>query len=334
MSSSTLRDQLLHSNHPEDVRGFLTQVWESTPTLPLQSRSERLSYFFQRGIETLLALPASNFFATLTVAFSLALISGFILLISNMDRTLRDLGSSLTITAYLTDETTPEQLEGLKRSIDEIEGVRRIEYTSKGHALSNLKQALGEKGALLGNIQEENPLPASIDIQLSQQSKVLHSTVVEALEEAKIVEEVISGNDAVEKIGGIMSAVKVLGYGGGLFILGVVLFLILNTIKLVIYSQRQEIEIMQLVGATEATVRAPFLVAGAIQGLFGAILGVLFLRILFGIIRGSLEGTALFGATLPLPQFFPLGGVFLILLIGTILGVFASALAVGRHLDV
>jgi cell division transport system permease protein len=288
----------------------------------------------QRGVETLLALPLSNFFSTLTVAFSLALISGFILLISNVEGTLHDMGSSLSITAYVESSATDEQISNLIVALENNEVVKNVDFTSKAKALREFRDALGEEGTLLGRIEGENPLPASLDVQLENQSKELNSKVVEQLEASQIIREIISGNDVVEKVSGLISAVKVVGYGGGLFLFGVVLFLILNTVKLVIYSQRQEIEVMQLVGATESTVRIPFLVAGAIQGLFGAIVGVVVLRLLFGTLRFSLEGSALFGATLPLPEFFGLSSILFILLAGTLLGIVSSALAVGRHLDV
>jgi len=332
--NSALREQLLHGNHPDDVRGFLSQVWEGMPSLPMQSRRERIISLFERGIQTLLALPVSNLFSTLTVAFSLALVSGFVLLISNIEDVLSDIGSSLSVTAYMTKEASEQEIESLVSSLKNLEGVKGVQFTSKVQALREFKDALGKEGSLLGRIEGDNPLPASLDIQLSKQSKERNSKIVEVLEDSKYVEEIISGSDVVEKVGGLISAVKIIGYGGGVFIFGVVLFLILNTVKLVIYSQRQEIEVMQLVGATESTVRIPFLVAGAIQGLFGAIFGVLVLRILFGVLRASLEGSALFGATIPLPEFFGVSGMLLILAAGTFLGVVASALAVGRHLDV
>ncbi len=332
--SNTLRNQLLHGNNPEEVRGFLTQVWESTPSLPMQSPADRVRYFLERGVETLLALPLSNLFSTLTVAFSLALVAGFFLLLSNVERTLSDLGSSLTITAYLSNDSRSADTEALLRRLKAVPGVQRVEYTSPASALENFREALGDRAKLLGRFDGRNPLPGSFDIQLERQSRELHTQVVEALENAPIVTEVSSGNDVFEKVSGLLSAIKIVGTGGGIFLFGVVLFLILNTVKLVIFSQREEIEIMQLVGATEATVRTPFLVAGAIQGFFGGVVGVVVLRLLFGVVRSSLEGSSLFGAALPLPYFFSTGAIVMFLLAATVLGVAASALAVGRHLDI
>jgi cell division transport system permease protein len=329
-----LRDRLLHANAPEDVRGFLTQVWQSQPTLPLQTPRERVMFFLQRGVETLLALPVSNLLSTLTVAFSLALIGGFVLLISNVERTLSNLGNSLSITAYLSDSGSEAQIKALIAALKGSDAVKSVEFTSKAAALREFKSALGGKSALLSRFEGDNPLPASLDIQLERNSPELNSFIVEKLEDSEIVEEIVSGSDVVEKVGGLLTAVKVIGYGGGAFLFGVVLFLILNTVKLVIYSQRQEIEVMQLVGATQTTVRVPFLVAGAIQGFFGAVVGVMVLRVLYGVIYSSLEKSAMFGAALPLPEFFGLGSVMLILLAGVTLGVVASALAVGRHLEV
>lgn len=333
-TENILRDRLLHANSPEDVRGFLSQVWQSQPTLPLQSLRERIVFFLQRGVETLLALPVSNLLSTLTVAFSLALIAGFILLIVNVEKTLSNLGNSLSITAYLSDSATEAQVDALTHNLKGSEAVKGVDYTSKITALREFKSALAGQTSLLSRFEGDNPLPSSLDIQLERNSPELNSFIVEKLEDSEIVEEIVSGSDVVEKVGGLLTAVKVIGYGGGVFLFGVVLFVILNTVKLVIYSQRQEIEVMQLVGATQTTVRVPFLVAGAIQGLFGSIFGIVVLRVLFGVIYSSLEKSAVFGAAIPLPEFFGIGATLLILLAGVTLGVVASALAVGRHLEV
>ena len=102
---------------------------------------------------------------------------------------------------------------------------------------------------------------------------------------------------------------------------------------MVIYSQRQEIEVMQLVGATQSTVRTPFLVAGALQGFFGAVIGVFVLRFLFWIIILSLEKTKLLGAAVITPSFYSLFSILVFIFIGIALGIIASAIAVGKHLE-
>ena len=123
MDSAALRDQLLHQNRPEDVRGFLSQVWEAHSSLPQQTPWERKKYFLNRGLEILLALPVSSIITTLTVAFSLALVGGFILLVSNVEEVVSGLGSGLSITAYLSDRNSPESIERIRREARALPGV-------------------------------------------------------------------------------------------------------------------------------------------------------------------------------------------------------------------
>jgi cell division transport system permease protein len=333
MDTTALRDQLLHQNRPEDVRGFLTQVWDSHSSLPQQTPWERKKYFLMRGMDILLALPVSSIITTLTVAFSLALVGGFMLLVSNVEGVVSELGSGLSITAYLSNNQNPNDIEKLKSEIGNLAGVGSISFTSKSQALAEFKQALGDKGELLSRFDSRSPLPASLEITLTSQSPEIHQLVVSRLKENPTVDEVISGDDLVDRVSGLVSAIKIVGFGGGIFAFVIIVFLILNTIKLVIYSQRHEIEVMQLVGASQSSVRAPFLVAGALQGFFGAIIGVLFLRFLFWVIVTFLEQTKLLGSAIPQPTFYSLLSILLLLILGVGLGVVASAIAVGKHLE-
>ncbi len=333
MNNKALRDQLLHQNRPEDVRGFLTQVWESHDSLPQQSPVERRKYFLTRGLEILLALPVSSLVTTVTVAFSIALVTGFILLTSNMEELVSELGNGVSITAYLRDNIPAAEVESLRSELAAYEGVGEVVYTSKVKALADFRESLGEKGEMLSRFDSKSPLPASLELTLDSQATAVHEAIVARLKGDALVSEVLSGEDFVDRVSGLIGAIKVLGFGGGLFVFVVVGFVILNTIKLVIYAQRHEIEVMQLVGATRSTVRTPFLVAGALQGFFGAVFGIILLRIVFALLLFSLSQTKLFGSALPLPTFYSLPATLLITILGALLGTVASALAVGRHLE-
>lgn len=333
MDSSALRDHLLHQNRSEDVRGFLSQVWQAHSSLPQQTQWERRRYFLVRGIEILLALPVSSIVTTLTVAFSVALIGSFVLLLSNVEDTVSGLGRGLSITAYLSDRNTPETVERIKKESRALPGVGTLSYTSKSEAIDEFRKALGERGELLSRLDSRSPLPASIELELTTSSPEVYQYVVTKLKEEPLVDEVLSGNDIVDRVTGLVNAIKMIGVGGGIFVSVIIVFLILNTIKLVIYSQRHEIEVMQLVGADQSTVRNPFLVAGALQGFFGAVIGVFILRFLFWVTIVSLERTKFLGTAIQMPTFFSLFSILLFLAIGIFLGVVASAIALGKHLE-
>lgn len=333
MDSAALRDQLLHQNRPEDVRGFLSQVWEAHSSLPQQTPWERRKYFLTRGLEILLALPVSSIITTLTVAFSLALVGGFLLLVSNVEDSVSGLGSGLSITAYLSDRNNQQSIERIRKEARALPGVGSLTYTSKSEALAEFRDALGEKGELLSRFDTSSPLPASIELELTSPSPEVHQLVVAHLKSEPLIEEVLSGDDLVDRVSGLVNAIKLVGIGGGIFAFLIIIFLILNTIKLVIYSQRHEIEVMQLVGATQSTVRNPFLVAGALQGLFGAVIGIFILRLMFWLSVVSLEQTKLLGSAIPMPSFYSLLSILLFIVIGIGLGVVASAIAVGKHLE-
>ena len=136
----------------------------------------------------------------------------------------------------------------------------------------------------------------------------------------------------LKKLEGFLDVVRLIGFIiGGLLCLCVV-FIVTNTIKLTLYSRKDEIEILKLVGATDWFVKSPFLLEGVIQGAIGGILAVL--ALFLGYLMLPTKNISLLGLT-PLDfVFLPAGYLILILILGTVLGVIGSFIAIGRFFEV
>jgi cell division transport system permease protein len=151
------------------------------------------------------------------------------------------------------------------------------------------------------------------------------------LEKIEGVEEVAYTEQWLERFEGLIYILKVAGLSmGGLLCLAV-LFIITNTIKLTIYSRRDEIEIIKLVGATDWFIKIPFLIEGAIQGIFSGLISITVLFLVYTLF--SLKKMHLLGLGVLKIIFLPTEYLVFILSLGLILGLMGSLIAVGRFFD-
>ena len=316
--------------------GFLTQFWESKEPLPQIQGAEKLWYYLQRGVDAVFALPMSNTIAVMTVAVSLFLFSGFLLLVHNLERILLDAGSNLAVTAYIKEGVPENNIRALEKALAADAAVQSARATTKSGALEDLRRDLGERASLLEGLGDENPLPASIDVivQPGKNAKADVERVVVQLRATEIVDEVLYGSEWFEKMQGVLRVFRFFGMALSMAVLAIVVFLISNTIRLVIYSRRDEIEVMQLVGAADTMIQLPFFIGGAIQGFVGSVLGVLLLRLGFAVAERAIEGNALFGLAIPSLEFFQWPAIAALVSGGVIIGAVASLFALGRHMNV
>jgi len=248
----------------------------------------------------------------------------------------------IDLSIFLSDDATQKQIQDLQTKINGINNVSAVTFVSKGDALKKLENSSAE-GKKLAKSAEDigNPLPASFEVKLVNIDSIgqINSTI-RSLEEAKIitdtsfdnrddnrrgvVENVISISNSVSKIGLILSV---------LFLI-IALLIIFNTIRMAIFTRREEVEIMKLVGATKWFVRGPFLVEGTLYGVFGALISLAIIIPFTRAVSPFLTSKLGAGPTLDYfaSHFFLLaGGMFAI---GIFIGVVSSWLALIRYLKV
>lgn len=264
--------------------------------------------------------------AVATIAVALVLVGAFALLISNMSGLLERFGREVRLTAYVAEGLAPGAGPALAARIAKVEGVERAEFVGKDQALERFRRRLGGEAALLEGL-EENPLPASVEIELapSQRSAEGLARVRAALEATPGLAEVADGHAWVE---GYARAVSLLR--GAAAVLGGVLavaalVIVTNTIRLAVYARRDEIEILMLVGATRTFVSVPFLLEGVIQGAAGGLLAVALLWLSFALLGGPLAGAFAFVLGSAEPAFLSPGSCAALVGAGALLGLLGSA---------
>jgi cell division transport system permease protein len=267
--------------------------------------------------------------ATASMTLMLVLLSGLIILLSGLDATLNYVESKVEVVAYLKDAATPADVSALQKSLQDMPQVTHVDYVSKEQALKNFQERQPEVANLVDALPS-NPLPASLEISLRDPADYLD--VATYLRGQSVVDSV---QDIKQTVSQMITVITILRTGG-LIVLAVVgltvLFIIVNTIRLAVLARAEEIEIMRLVGASDAFIRWPFVFEGAMVGLLGAAITIGLLYLAQDTLAGLLAD---FFAVLPVQASAMVGqNVALIVLpTGIGIGVLGSYLSVRSYLS-
>jgi len=286
-------------------------------------------YYFKHAVSNILSNQWIHFISIGTISISLLLFGAFTLFFVNVNTWMVEWGQSLSMSVYLKDGIERDVKDEIESIINGLPGAEITGYVSKEKAEADLISALGEQAGLLDGITT-NPLPASFEITFKdrKEHQIDPKRIKVLIEQLEGVDEVQYSEQWLERFEGLIYILKLGGLiVGGLFSVAV-LFIITNTIKLTIYSRRDEIEIFKLVGATDWFVKMPFLIEGAIQGILSGFIALLVLFLAYSLF--SLKTVHIFGLPVMDIVFLPYGYMFLLFIFSLVLGLTGSFIAVGR----
>ncbi len=214
--------------------------------------------------------------ATATVVLMLALLAGLIILLTGLDATLDYVQQEVQVVAYVKDSATAQDISGLEASLQRMPQVTQVNFVSKDQAYRDFLARHPDEADVIESLPT-NPLPASLQINLRDPNDYLD--VAGYLNGQPAVDRVMNIQQTVDQL---VTVIGILRIGGTVILIVVgliVLFTIVNTIRLAVVARADEIEIMRLVGASDAFIRWPFIFEGAFVGLLGAAItiGLLFL---------------------------------------------------------
>jgi cell division transport system permease protein len=266
-----------------------------------------------------------------TVAISLFLLGVVWLFVSNVNNLVLTVESELEINAYIKQDYSREAGQALVDEIMTYEGVAKVVFIPKEEGIMLLESRFGNDADLAGTVGENNPLPDMIQIKAANPDLV--PILAQKLEQTPGIDQVRYGQGMVEKLLKTADGVERASFFGLIIISLAAVFLISTSIRLAVFSRREEIYIMRLVGATNWYIRWPFLIEGFVVGLLGACLalGVLY----FGYLKlvEYMQATMSF-----IPMMVDTHAMFImsrnILLYGSGLGLLGSFLSVFRYLRV
>lgn len=294
---------------------------------------------FKTGFRNLFRNAWLSIAATAIMVVTLVIVAFFAFSALFLQNQLQAVKEKIDLTVFIKDEATPEQVKQLQATIASYDNVKEVKYISKADALERLRTS-SKDGEQLAKTATEigNPLPASLEVRTksldnldglnnqikgAQQATIIQSTSNDNSDvRRKVVDRIVSISRAVSRVGTVISVAFLI----------ISLMIIFNTIRMAIFTRREEIEIMKLVGATNWFIRGPFLVEGAMYGVIGATIALAITIPVINLTRPLF--LSYFNASDVLN--FVSDRIFIVSLsmygLGILIGILSSFLAISRHL--
>lgn len=292
----------------------------------------RFRYFCKEGVQNIF-LHGFMSFAAVSIIVAMLLITGSVALVSyNIDLQIVRLQQESEIVVFVSEDKTTTQVQEIGEEIRAIANVKEVTYESREQALSAYRAQLGENAVLLDGFDENNnPLRDSYHITLIDAKLMAQTaTQIEAIDgvaNSRKDAETVAALVKIQRVFQIISWALVLALGL------ISIFIISNTVKLAMFSRRNEIAIQKMVGATNWFIRWPFVIEGLLLGLLAGVLAFLAEWAIYAELSKSMQGVASSFQMAPFSQVSMIVfGVYL--LAGVIVGVGGSVLTIRRFMDV
>lgn len=302
-------------------------------------RLNSLSYMLREAFKSVFKQRKMSS-ASIAIMIATMFIFGiFFVLGENINFVMEQVENKQGMRVVIKDDVEEYILEGLKSKIQniEIDGkkvVNTVTFVSKEDAMKSIKERLGDKQDVLEGLDEENFLPASYFVTLTDLSK--NQQVQEEIMKFDGIEEISTDNDTIAKLNNIARGIRM----GTLIILVILVVIsiaiIAYTVKITVYARRKEIEIMKYVGATNSFVRGPFIIEGLIIGIISAAISVIIMMLVYnGILNSILESNVIQSLSV---SFYTFNELFLrvlgvYLLLGMGIGVLGSSISMKKYLN-
>jgi len=290
-----------------------------------------IDYALRQGWASLRRGGGSTIFAMVAIALAMIVLGGLLLVTWNTERLLARWATSAEFSVYLKDDATSEQRGVIEALIDQSGASAGREYISKEQAMARFRSEFAELASMAAGIGE-NPFPASLEVRM--QSSADRDGRADALLRRVAtlpgVSDVRYDRAWLSKVGAGLDALRRAGLTLALLMAVAAAVTVAAVVRLGLHARREEIEIMQLVGASAGFIRGPFVAEGLLQGGFGALLAVLLLWGGFTLAHaswGSQLAAALEGVD---PQFLPVRFCALLVAGGMAVGG-AGGFAASRH---
>ena len=253
--------------------------------------------------------------------------------------------------SYISDNASDEDVEDYQDELERMDNVKNVEFVSKEDALEEYSSTIsGNADATLSALDGQNPLPRSFRIEMEDPSQVeamaekikddsgFRKIVDDADPEvddkdADVAENVRYGQEEVGRLFQLTGYIRVAAVVLVALLTFVAFIFINNTIRLSITARRREIAIMRLVGASNGFIRGPFITEGVLQALLGALFSIGVLELFRNLVIPKVaEGISWMSFAVPMNIYFATYGS--LVLLGVIIGLFGSAIAMRRYLKV
>lgn len=276
-----------------------------------------------------LSLASISCITITLIIVAIAIIASF-----NVQNFTREIERDMTIVVFLDNDVTEKDVETIKQQIEETSNVEKYTFQSK----IEIKEQMKAESEVFDRVLEEwdddeSPLKDTFQVKVKEIDKI--GKTADKIKNIEKVSVVRYGEGMVDKMITAFSSIEKVTYGIVIALIIVTVFLIINTIKLTISARKREISIMRLVGASNFTIKTPFIIEGMILGVFGSIIPIIITTYGYLAFYNHFNGY-LFSELIKLikPEPFMYTTSLIVLVIGIIVGMTGSASAVKKYLKI
>jgi cell division transport system permease protein len=283
-------------------------------------------YAFDEAVSSLWRGRGSGAFSTATIALALVVLGAFLIVTSNLERLGTEWSSSADMSVYLNDTATAAERTAIEGVLEPGDVVLARVYVSKADALARFRSTFSDLASSMDGLGD-NPLPASYEVRLRTGTDAAVDALVVKMRQLPGIADVRYDRQWLSRLVGAVNVIRGLGYALGILLALAAALTVANVVRLALHARRDEIEIMQLVGAPQMYIRGPFVMEGTLQGGLGAVIALAALGIGFLAIRARYLGPLAEMINLSSVRFLPLELCLWLVLGGMAVGCLGGALA-------
>lgn len=299
-----------------------------------------LAYFFRESLRGFTRNLSTTLGSIVTIFLSLLIIGVFLVGGITVDSIMKSVENEVSITAFIADDASESDIQAVESFVNGLEGVSSVSFTTKEQALEKFRQT--STTDIVDSLDGMNPLPASIDVELSDPQLVEDvAAQIEANQTFRAIcdepedpsASLLYGQGSVEHLFQLTNYIRYIGIALIALLIFIAMVFINNTIRLAILARRKEIAIMRLVGASNGFIRGPFLMEGALHAIIGSLLAVGVLELLRNFALPEIQNTLKFlPFDVSLQTFLVIYAALVVA--GLVIGLIGSAVAMRRYLKV
>lgn len=310
-----------------------------------------LGYSVKEAFRHFIRNWTTSFGAVVTIFLSLFIIGLFIVGSVLINSAIGSVEDQVTIQAYISDDASDEAVEAYRRKLERMDNVKDVEFITKEQALEEYSSSISSSADVtMSALDGQNPLPRSYRIEMEDPSQVesmadeiksdpdfreivdaASSDVVD--KDSDVAENVRYGQEEVARLFQLTDYIRIAAVVLVALLTFVAFIFINNTIRLSITARRREIAIMRLVGASNGFIRGPFITEGVLQALFGSVLALGALELIHNLVIPKVSSSVSW-LNFAVPGEVYLATYAALVLIGVLIGLFGSAIAMRRYLRV
>lgn len=279
--------------------------------------------------------------AVITIFLSLFIIGLFIVGSAMINSMIGSVQDTVKISAFISDDASDEDVEAFMEKIEGWDNVKNVEFKTKADALEDFQSSSSDADATISALDGENPLPRSYTIEMNEPSQVEEmankikqdSDFQQIVDGGNVDESVLYGQEEVARLFQFTDYIRLAAVVLVALLTFVAFIFINNTIRLSITARRREIAIMRLVGASNGFIRGPFVAEGVLQALLGSLLAIGCLELVRNFLMPLIQENLKFMPfNVTMTMYLATYGS--LILVGIVIGLFGSAIAMRRYLKV